>query len=135
MIVAAALMLTQAANVPTPPETVEEEREILVIGRRSSWWTGAWEQKDSVTTCTTRKSTGDAEIDKIMCDGLATCAPRYVPEMKSLVEARKAAGVTVTRENVAKVVQPATTKIMRCARSISRQPFLALIRARKAARK
>lgn len=135
MIVAAALMLTQAANVPLPPATVEEEREILVIGRRSGWWTGAWEQKDGVTTCTTKKSTGDTEIDTIMCDGLATCAPRYMPEMKSLVEARQTAGVTVTRENVAKIVQPATTKIMRCARSISRQPFLALIRARKAARK
>lgn len=134
MIVAVALVLTQTANVPPPPATVEEEREILVIGRRSGWWTGAWEQKDGVTTCTTKKSTGDAEIDKIMCDGLSTCSPRYLPEMKSLVEARQAAGVTVTRENVAKIVQPATTKIMRCARSISRQPFLALIRARKAAR-
>ena len=135
MSVAVALILTQATNVLSPPATVEEEREIVVIGRRSGWWTGAWQQKDGVTTCATKKSTGDAEIDKIMCDGLSICGPRYISELKSLVEARQAAGVTVTRENVAKIVQPATTKIMRCARSISRQPFLALIRARKTARK
>ena len=134
MSVMFALLLAQAAEAAAPTPTREEEKEIVVMARKAAWWRGFWQNKDGVTTCATRTSTGDAEVDKILCDGLVDCAPRYIPEMEAVVRARQAAGATITPENIEKILAPVQAKIRRCARASSRGPFIALIRARKAAR-
>lgn len=135
-LIALALMAQAPEPTPTPPPaTAEEEREITVIGRKSAWWRGSWLNQDGDIACTIDVGTGDAEFDKIMCDGLIVCGPRFVPEMQSVVRAREAVGYTTTRNKIAQLMKPVNAKIKRCMRGISRPPFLALIRARKAARK
>ena len=133
-LLTAGLGTPESSADPAPP-TSAEEQEILVLGRRSSWWSGSWESKDGATSCRTTKSTGDTEVDKILCDGLAMCSPKFIPEMSAVVQARQAAGHPVSREDLPKLLKPVQNKIMRCARTVSRQPFLALIRTRKAAGK
>lgn len=63
-------------------ETAEAEDEMItVIGQRFKTWKGYAKRKDGVWSCQTRKSTKDAEIDKISCDTLIACFRVHEPKL------------------------------------------------------
>ncbi len=77
MILASLLLLAPLAAAP-PPETAEQQ--IVVIGEKLKHWTGSAQQKDGQWVCRTKRSTGDAEIDRIGCDAMNSCLNLLEPQ-------------------------------------------------------
>ena len=66
MILAALLMLQAAAPAPATDA-------VTVIGQRLHDWRGTYKNG----ACTVRKSSGDAEIDRIGCTAMERCFPQF----------------------------------------------------------
>jgi hypothetical protein len=60
------------------------DNEIVVIGRKLKTWRGNLQQVDGDLVCRTRKSTGDAAIDAIGCDGMLACYAPLQPQLDAI---------------------------------------------------
>ncbi|TPG14462.1 hypothetical protein [Sphingomonas oligophenolica] len=80
-----AAILQQAAAAPAP----KESGEIVVVGERLKNWRGRFAVRGGKSTCKTIVSTGDAEIDAIGCQAMATC----LPPMQARIIASDAKGI------------------------------------------
>ena len=70
-----ALAFVQAT--PSPPAAVDDD--IVVIGHRLQTWRGEVATTLGFTTCSTKMSTGDKDIDAIGCEALKACwGPTHV---------------------------------------------------------
>ena len=77
MLITILAFLSQTPHV----EPRRTDQEIIVIGDRLRRWTGKYEGRGTRMKCSTRKSTGDAEIDAIGCAAFQTCADRLQPRI------------------------------------------------------
>jgi len=66
-VILAALLMLQAA---APPPATDE---VTVIGQRLQAWRGTY--KNGI--CKIRKSSGDAEVDRIGCAAMERCVPQF----------------------------------------------------------
>jgi hypothetical protein len=77
LIVLALLSASQGFSTPPP----DLERGIIVIGERLRHWTARYAVRGSQTTCRTRRSTGDREIDAIGCAAFEMCVGQLRPRI------------------------------------------------------
>ena len=80
MSFAAALFLAQAVAAPPPPA---EANEIVVLGQRLAETRVEWSTRKrggamAIRSCRVVKSSGDRELDKVVCQALRECAP-HIP--------------------------------------------------------
>ena len=78
LALAPVLAFAQATPVPLPPE-----EDVVVIGRRLDKWRGDIRTTASRTSCTTKRSTGDPEIDAVGCTAMERCWPDVLPRIKA----------------------------------------------------
>lgn len=100
-----AAMLLVAAAQAVPGTVSQAEDEITVIARKLKAWRGSMRVRKGVSTCKTRKSTGDREIDAIGCAAMTVCFPRFMPRFEAALvdktlaaEARKRASESLNAE-------------------------------------
>ena len=79
MSVLASLLLAQAVAAPPPP--AEADNEIVVLGRRlaetrADWSTPRRGGGMTIRRCKITHSSGDRQLDKVVCKALRECAPR-----------------------------------------------------------
>lgn len=86
LIIGALISIAQIGVEPALTPTVEDE--VTVIGRRLGGWRGSLKTRNGVARCVTRRSTGDRDIDRIGCDAMITCLPRFESEFKAVLAGR-----------------------------------------------
>ncbi len=101
-----AMMLIQAA--PVAIETAAEEPEITIIGKKLQYWRGFLRYKNGVPNCKSKRSTGDREIDKIGCDAMIACFPKYQAELDAFAKSSK------TKAEYGRVSKGVYSKISAC---------------------
>ena len=82
-------LLVAIPQEPTTSSESAEMKEIVVVGDRLKSWKGKFAVRGSRSTCKTTVSTGDAEIDAIGCQAMATC----LPPMQTRIMASDAKGI------------------------------------------
>ncbi len=92
-----ALALMAQSPAPTDPD------DIVVIARKLGRWSGSWEPNNGNPTCQTNVSTGDAAIDKIGCDAMLFCVPRFQLRMDAAVENARVQGKLKTRRDAVRM--------------------------------
>jgi len=70
------MLLALALQVPPPPVP---ESDVVVIGRKLDDWRSKLTFEKGRTTCITKVSTGDAEIDAIGCTAMSECFTKTLP--------------------------------------------------------
>lgn len=83
-MIALTLLTAVQAVAPAPAD------EVTVIGRRLDTWRGAIRTTKAGTTCITKSSTGDPEIDRIGCTVMTECWP----ETRTRMQAAQVKGLT-----------------------------------------
>ncbi|WP_326525443.1 hypothetical protein [Sphingomonas sp.] len=118
-MILALLLALQAAPAPAPAD------EVTVIGQRlEKDWSGRVRFTKSGTKCDIRKSTGDAEIDRIGCTAMERCFPQY--------QARyQAANDRAVRPDVKKVMQAALNQELTACVTSERKAGIAALAAKR----
>lgn len=78
MIVFLLALLATSASPPAAARSVEQEapsveQEIVVVAQKLARWRAKFVVRGPKLTCTTKRSTGDAEIDAIGCAAFEQC--------------------------------------------------------------
>ena len=86
MSVLASLLLAQAVAAPPPP--AEADNEIVVLGRRlaetrADWSTRLRNGVMTIRRCKVTHSSGDRQLDKVVCKALRECAPRIPADART----------------------------------------------------
>jgi len=74
MLMVIALATATISQAATP---AVGEDEIVVMGQRLNSWTGRYQIRGARRKCSTKKSSGDREIDKVGCVAFLECADKY----------------------------------------------------------
>ena len=93
----ALLASVQAASAPTSVDGPVLQEEVTVIGKKLRDWRGSLKTQGKATRCVTKRSTGDRDIDKIGCDAMVTCFPRFADEFNAVLST---AGDKVSRSRM-----------------------------------
>jgi hypothetical protein len=101
-VIQLALLLAAQAADPLPLQN-----DIVVIGEKLKRWAANVREVDGKWKCTTKRSTGDAEIDKIGCDSMIHC---YPPMKDRLVRLQNRSIAKSVRKAEAKLVSDDMTK-------------------------
>lgn len=86
MILSAALLMVPAVPAQDVSGAADEAvtNQIVVIGSALKSWKGRVKKRNGELVCDVRKSTGDAQIDRIGCDAMLTCMAPIVPEIEAV---------------------------------------------------
>ncbi len=86
MLVAALLLAPTATDAPAAPPDAEDE--IVVIAQRHAatqvdWSTRLRNGTMAIRRCKVTESSGDKELDRVVCKAMRECAPRISPDARA----------------------------------------------------
>ncbi|WP_120716913.1 hypothetical protein [Tsuneonella amylolytica] len=87
-MILAAILLSATGPAAAAPLAAVPDDEIVVMARKLKTWRGSWGSKKGVFSCSTKRSTGDAEIDAIGCAAIDHCVRPRVPEFQAIADAK-----------------------------------------------
>ncbi|KTE40743.1 hypothetical protein ATE62_07415 [Sphingopyxis sp. HIX] len=88
MAMLALMTMTPAAALPSAPPPDAVEQEIVVIASKLKDWRASLVESRGDLRCYTRRSTGDAAIDRIGCTAMIRCHKQFEADFARLKDHR-----------------------------------------------